>query len=110
MTARPQHTPGPWEACDLGEDNGGMPWSRWSIVHGGPIAYGGDTTEVLEVSRANALVMAAAPDLLAACERLTQWVGKGIADGAYSECVLPRGAVHDLEMAEAAIRKARGTE
>ena len=44
--------------------------------------------------------------LLEMLNDLTRWVGKGIADGAYSDCVNPERAVIDLERATKAIRKA----
>jgi len=46
-------------------------------------------------------------ELLILLLNLTRWVGKGIADIAYSECVNPGRAIVDLERAEAAIRKAK---
>ena len=54
---------------------------------------------------AHALVITNA-ELLEALENLTRWVGKGIADGAYSECVNSERALVDLERAHEAIRKA----
>ena len=45
-------------------------------------------------------------ELLEALQNLTRWVGKGIADGAYSECVNSERALVDLERAHEAIRKA----
>lgn len=50
----------------------------------------------------------AEPELLEALEALTQWVGRGIADGAYDNCVAPSIAIKALDRAEALIRKARG--
>ena len=47
-------------------------------------------------------------ELLGVLENLTRWVGKGIADGAYSECVNSERALVDLERATEAIRKAKG--
>ena len=44
--------------------------------------------------------------LLELLKNLTRWVGKGIADGAYSECVNSERAMVDLERANEAIRKA----
>jgi hypothetical protein len=57
------HTPGPWIAYEMGDEDGS--WSKWSIVHGGPIAYGGDNCNGPANSRANARLIAAAPTLLA---------------------------------------------
>ena len=45
--------------------------------------------------------------LLEALLSLTQWVGRGIADGAYSDCVAPDVAVRALDRAEELIRKAQ---
>jgi hypothetical protein len=61
-------TPGPWKACDLGEDNGGEPWYKWSVIHNGPLCYGGENTNGLENSKANAVVISAAPEMAEALE------------------------------------------
>jgi len=57
------HTPGPWTLFDLDEEN---PGCRWSIVKGGPLAY--LHTEPCDQGQANARLIAAAPELLAALE------------------------------------------
>ena len=67
------HTPGPWEAhrcTDIvsGENNG-----RWAIVHNGPIAYVGDTGNGPDEAEATARLIAAAPALLAALERVARY-------------------------------------
>ena len=49
-----------------------------------------------------------ATELLEALEGLTRWVGKGIADDMYNDCVNPERAQVDLTRAEDAIKKARG--
>ena len=54
---------------------------------------------IRELSRSNA-------ELLDALQNLSRWVGKGIADDLYSECVNPGRAIVDLERATEAIRKA----
>jgi hypothetical protein len=56
------HTPGPWTVHEL-EDQG-----KFSIVHWGPLAYVGDVGghDGMATARANARLIAAAPDLLAA--------------------------------------------
>ena len=66
-----EHTPGPWTAYELGNEDG--TWRKWSIVHNGPIAYGGDNGKGAENSKATAQLMAAAPELLAALELLAIW-------------------------------------
>jgi len=45
-------------------------------------------------------------ELLESLLNLSRWVGKGIADDLYSECVNPKRALVDLERANEAIRKA----
>lgn len=47
-------------------------------------------------------------ELLEALERCVPWLGKMIADGAHMNATLPNDAVRSLEMAEAAISKAKG--
>ncbi len=47
-------------------------------------------------------------DLLEILNNLARWVGKGIADGAYSKCANPERAMVDLERATEAIREAKG--
>lgn len=66
MNKQGGHTPGPWTAYELGAEDG--TWSKWSIVHNGPIAYGGDNGGGPENSKATAKLMAAAPELLDALE------------------------------------------
>jgi hypothetical protein len=43
--------------------------------------------------------------LLVASRRLIRWVGKGIADGSFNECVLPKAAESDMNFAQAAISR-----
>jgi len=95
MTYTTQHTPGPWEASQ---------YSQWAISSdNGHIAkvYGADGThQTPEQARANAHLIAAAPELLAALE----------AAKAYMEDPYPDGddLSHVLTRAGAAIAKARG--
>ena len=63
-----KHTPGPWTCHELGDEDGS--WERWSIVHNGPLCYGGDACQGPAVSEANARLIAAAPELLEACEAI----------------------------------------
>lgn len=58
-------------------------------------------TEVAQLESQNASLL----DML---NNLARWVGKGIADGAYSGCANPERAMVDLERATEAIRKAKG--
>lgn len=56
----------------------------------------------------NAALEATNTDLLKALEGLTRWVGKGIADDMYADCVNPERAQDDLKRAEDIIQKAKG--
>ena len=62
-----KHTPGPWHyaASDLTP-------GRYSIYHNGPIAYCGDTTAAPDDGLANARLISAAPDLLAALQMVSR--------------------------------------
>ena len=58
-------------------------------------------SEITELSAQNAALL----DML---NNLARWVGKGIADGAYSECANPERAMVDLNRATEAIRNSEG--
>ena len=93
-----KHTPGPWEA---GHYNG-TPTIFDSRGNGTiPLATVHDVTT--GDPEANARLIAAAPDLLAACEALAQWADK--------EC-MPVGETNDgpWDQLDAAIAKAKTTE
>lgn len=64
------HTPGPWVLDDDGHDIRTHLADQWpcGCVEGNLIAYVAHTEDVL--GQANAHLIAAAPDLLAACEAL----------------------------------------
>ena len=96
MTA---HTPGPWR----------VDATRQTAVRG----FDGRHVATLEAGSqptrdADARLIAAAPDLLAALRRVAPWIGKLIADGGHLQCVAPQDAVGALDQAEAAIAKAKG--
>lgn len=96
------HTPGPWA---VGDKRG---------VWAGPVVMANDGQRgvafVCGESDANARLIAAAPDLLAACEalcdRLTGWMDETAADDDDRE----RQDEAALDMADAAIAKAEGRE
>ena len=105
------HTPGPWEAeySDYGEEiwYGGEGAGVWSIK--GPkecylAGMGDESADEQERAAANARLIAAAPDLLEACERLRDH--GSIADewGSGQSTELAR----ILDAMDAAIAKARG--
>ncbi len=87
-----RHTEGPWQwaASDIQD-------GRYSIYHNGPIAYCGDTTASPGDGEANARLISAAPDLLAALEDI-------VGDGYSTQAIAPSA----YEAARAAIAKARG--
>lgn len=68
------HTPGPWVCCDVSPTHG------WAIAQEGSKAVGGSspddtggvvgTSEWMWLSEDDARLIAAAPDLLAACKRM----------------------------------------
>ena len=65
------HTPGPWRAGKRIQDN------RIQI-HGTsqhPIAFAYCRSDLPDKGRANARLIAAAPDLLEACESALDWIG-----------------------------------
>lgn len=106
MSKTEKHTPGPWEAVGL------TICANTEATQGrGKIAQAATYIESAAVANegeecANARLMAAAPDLLAALEKLAKWTGKAIADGAFASCVNPHAAEVDLAQAEAASRAA----
>lgn len=98
-----QHTPGPWFA----EFNG----TYWEVWSNGDFGRIGDACASsasrpehgsLELGEANARLMAAAPDLLAAC--------KGLLDAIHDSMTHAAQAAHaeQIDAARAAIAKAEG--
>ena len=63
-TAAPQHTPGPWKHLTIGRGTLVVPSDK-RVLHGREVAIISPTSEV-GVEYANAALIAAAPDLLAA--------------------------------------------
>jgi hypothetical protein len=59
-------------------------------------------------NEANARLIAAAPDLLAALETALPWLIKADIDGAFDGCALPLGGRKAWEQIERAIVKAKG--
>jgi hypothetical protein len=94
-----QHTPGPWAFDDAD------PRTRFVIRSAGgtvvavasPLPHAPDFPE----REANAHILAAAPDLLAALERLDYGIGNGADDNEWNAA---------CEQARAAIAKARGRQ
>lgn len=93
-----KHTPGPWYASagEIVQEGTGRTLARVTYFDKEDAAQVGD-----------ARVMAAGPELLAALERITPWIGKMIADGAHLGAVLPGDCEQALRQAAAAIEKAK---
>jgi hypothetical protein len=91
------HTPGPWTASEPSELDG-----KCSVYANGPIAYLGDNGAGIENVQANANLMAAAPELLAALEALLEHESEDL-DVPVSEMI---GGVWGI--ARNAINKAKG--
>jgi hypothetical protein len=96
------HTPGPWHVCDAG--------NAWSVGHTKKeedhfvahlLFQLPHCKPSLKEARANALLVAAAPDLLAALTRTAQWCHQGHGHFPAAQCGL-------CEPILAAIAKARG--
>lgn len=107
-----KHTPRPWKIAEesiLANLDG---WRRDFIVVHSTVYNHGQTALVPngagELGEANARLIAAAPDLLEACEATLPWIGKMIADGAHMNSVAPNACVGAMQRLEAAIRKAEG--
>jgi hypothetical protein len=92
-----KHTPGPWKAIQPKHDP-----QAWDVV----AENGGILAKLVwgDVSAANATLMAAAPELLAALEKMLEG-GVDYAGNDYLEITLPDSYV---AFARAAINKARG--
>lgn len=98
MRNETKHTPGPWYA------KGGQ-----VVQHrtGRTLALVPYYDKGNEEQDQTAQVMAAAPELLEALERVTPWIGKMIADGAHLGTVLPGDCEQALSQARGAIEKAK---
>ena len=106
-----RHTPGPWslQGRIRIEAGKGAPETRKFIADMKTHRLGSaDRVPQHNEQEANTHLIAAAPELLVACQRLVPWIGKMIANNQHMESVLPNDAVRSLEMGEAAIAKAEG--
>lgn len=95
------HTPGPWKAESR---NYGMA----RVLCGRRVIAGSITGEPDGEAMANARLIAAAPDLLAACKEAAQFITIGIE---YGYIVTPQEGTREawcLDVIHAAIAKARG--
>lgn len=99
-----EHTPGEWVL----EENGAC-WNLRSPdrVDHFLILVGMTHNNPGELD-ANARLVAAAPDLLAALERCMPALGLLIAEGVHERCAAPQEAPATVAQAEAAIAKAKG--
>lgn len=101
MTA---HTPGPWE-IEHGHhecvNTSTLPWAMTG-PGGREVCQSPNGVDVDDEDDANACLIAAAPDLLAACEAMLEWVARETDDRDWPHPV--------LDQARAAIAKARGEQ
>jgi hypothetical protein len=103
-----KHTPGPW-AVETNLNEYGSPLNvnkdaATTIASCDGDSGVGDSKE----AEANARLIAAAPDLLAALRRAVPWLGKLIADNGHADSAAPNDAIGALRQAEDAIAKAEG--
>lgn len=83
------HTPGPWATFEIEDSRTRRPLVGVTVDNGpADVAHcsGFDSQRGADEERANARLIAAAPDLLAACERALSWLSSypgGCATSAY---------------------------
>jgi hypothetical protein len=92
-----QHTPGPWRIGDAG-----------FTVFGPPKPGALAETIAPTKNRANARLIAAAPDLLEVLGDVLPWLQKAEAEGVFANCAAPQGGRRAIERARAAIARATG--
>jgi hypothetical protein len=97
-----QHTPGPWKYYEITPTLDGIGYIRPDPEDGREIAHHGDESRSAEENRANARLISAAPDLLAALHNLVP---------RFAACCRHAGNTQDTvdastEQARAAIAKA----
>ena len=103
------HTPAPWQFVPLMEGgvpaNDGLGYVRPLYQDGFEICHAGDTGRSGDENRANGVLMAAAPDLLAGCKAAVSAWDKWFQS-------LPHTAedeeFREMQIARAAIKKAEG--
>ena len=106
MSNQPKHTPGPWFAKRAG-DGGYFEWYVGRDGENCPIAEDIADPMTRDPSEANAQLIAAAPDLLAALkDMLSGW--RYIRQDAAHQCIYGVGWDRAQSAAEAAIAKAEG--
>ena len=97
-----KHTPGPWASSPTAGNHDTAIYSETDGT-GRDLALVRDASE--GEGQANARVMTAGPEMLAALKRATPWLGKLIAEGVHKECVAPLDAENTLKQIEALIAK-----
>lgn len=105
------HTPGPWTKQTIETRRHGYDWETFAVrsPQNVCIASVGDVDRYHAKDNANnASLIAAAPDLLAACEAAIRIVGKVVADDLMPDIVRPSYTTETLKRLETAIAKAKG--
>ena len=105
------HTPGPWQSHDCTEGER----TKFSVYHNGPLAYVGDTGDGPDNCEANARLIAAAPELLAALETIVDRIAQVHKDVNTGEAEMPFVSMNFAaegvwEIAVKAIANAEGKE
>ena len=99
----------PWTIQTLDTEHNGYDWPTFAIrdAQNHCLAVVGDVDRATADSNAaNAKLMASAPDLLNALQRVIPWIGKLIADGGHQNAVAPHSCEGALALAEAAVKRA----
>lgn len=101
MTTKVKHTPGPWHIDSLGKVRCAAEGGKGFICDPGDGRYAGSIPRIDAICDANACLIAAAPELLAALTELVEF-DRDPDIGSVGDFVVA------IERAKAAIAKARG--
>jgi hypothetical protein len=100
-----QHTPGPWSSdTDAYVVNN----SDEVLADVFYIESHSPDLDPRLIRKANARLIAAAPDMLEALEDVLPWLQKAEAEGVFANCAAPQGGRRAIERARAAIARATG--
>lgn len=99
-----QHTPGPWKIFNAWEHKGVIAFSRIGNDEKSVIRSENTQTDIYATNEADLHLIAAAPELLEACEKIIKY------DEAPASGVVDHNAIYEnaIRLARAAIAKAKG--